>query len=48
MSKFDIEQKNKQLFTNHVVLHSYIQQLASQPYVALEIRMSMRQSLRLL
>ena len=48
VSKFDIEQKNKKLFANHVVLHSYIEKLAAQPYIPLEVRLSMRKALRLM
>jgi hypothetical protein len=48
VSKFDEDQKNKQLFTNHVVLHSYIEKLASMTYVPLEVRLSMRKALRLM
>lgn len=48
ISKFDQEQKNKQLFANHVVLHSYIEKLAAQSYVPLEVRLSMRKALRLM
>ena len=48
VSKFDLEQKNKQQFSNHVVLHTYIQQLAAQPEIPLEVRLSMRKALRLM
>lgn len=47
-SKFDLMQKNKQLFANHVVLYSYIQQLAAAVYTPLSVRLAMRKALRLL
>lgn len=45
-SKFDLEQKNAKLFANHVILHSYVVQLSTQPYVPLSVRLSMRKAYR--
>lgn len=47
-SKFDLEQKNKQQFANHVVLHSYIEKISMMPQVPMEVRLSLRKALRLL
>lgn len=48
VSKSEFEMNSRKLFSNHVVLHSYIEKLAVMAYVPLEVRMSMRKALRLL
>lgn len=48
VSKYYMEQKHKQLFANHVVLHSYIEKLAMMWRIPLEVRLSLRKALRLL
>ena len=48
VSQYDMDQLNKKLFANHIVLHSYIEKLAMSWRVPLEIRLSLRKALRLM
>lgn len=48
VSKAEFETQSRKIFANHVVLHAYIEKLAAQSYVPLEVRLSMRKLLRLI
>ena len=45
-SKFDLEQKARKIFTNHVALHNYLDQLSVRTSVPLSIRLSLREAYR--
>lgn len=47
-SKFDLDQESRKVFTNHVALHNYLDQLSTRPSVPLSIRLSLREAYRLL